>query len=60
MKDIKTVIIQGGYYTVVAIQFDLFESKIIDEKHFATLEEAEQYKRETDNNNVSCIIGYME
>lgn len=60
MKDIKTVTIHGGYYTVVAIQFDLFESQIIDEKHFATLEEAEQYKRKTDINNVSCIIGYME
>lgn len=45
MKDIKTVTIQGGYYTVVAIQFDLFGSKIIDEKHFATLEEAETYKK---------------
>ena len=33
--------ITGGFYTAVVVKFELFESSIIDERYFATREEAE-------------------
>ena len=36
----ESVIVSGGFYTVVTVQIDVFESRIIDERHFATEEEA--------------------
>lgn len=43
-KEVLTV--KGGFYTVVTIQIDLFESVIIDERHFRTEEEAKAYQKE--------------
>lgn len=37
--------ITGGFYTAVVVKFELFESSIIDERYFATREEAEAFQR---------------
>ena len=54
--------ITGGFYTAVVIKFELFESSIIDERYFATREEAEAFqkviieKRFNDLENIACVI----
>lgn len=47
---------------MVVIQLDIFESQIIDERHFGTKEEAEQFQIHTildSNKNVRCIMSYI-
>lgn len=54
--------ITGGFYTAVVIKFELFESSIIDERYFATREEAEAFqrviieKRFNDLENIACVV----
>ena len=54
--------ITGGFYTAVVIRFELFESSIIDERYFATREEAEAFqrviieKRFNDLENIACVV----
>ena len=58
----ESIIVSGGFYTVVTVQIDVFESRIIDEKHFATKEEAERYQRKTlldGGENVYCFVKYV-
>lgn len=64
MKQNKTesVIVSGGFYTVVTVQIDVFESRIIDEKHFATEEEAKEYQAKTimsSENNIYCFVSLV-
>ena len=47
------------FYKVIAVNIDVFESRIIDERHFATREEAEVYKESIENDNTAVIIGRM-
>ena len=61
-NNIHAVEVKGGFYTVVVIQLDIFESSIIDERHFGTKEEAEQFQIHTILNcdkNVRCIMSYV-
>lgn len=54
--------ITGGFYTAVVVKFELFESSIIDERYFATREEAEEFKRSimvkryNDLENIACVV----
>ena len=56
----ESVIVSGGFYTVVTVEIDIFESRIIDERHFGTEEEAKAYQMQTilnsDNKNIHCFI----
>lgn len=56
----ESVIVSGGFYTVVTVEIDIFESRIINEKHFGTEEEAKAYQMQTivnsDNKNIHCFI----
>lgn len=57
-----TVTISGGFYTVITVQIDFFESRIIDEKHFATEEEARAYQTKTiisSENNIYCFVSLV-
>lgn len=57
-----TVTISGGFYTVITVQIDVFESRIIDERHFATEEEAKEHQRKTifnSENNIYCFVSYI-
>ena len=61
-NNIEAVEVKGGFYTVIVIQLDIFESQIIDERHFGTKEEAEQFQIRTildSNKNVRCIMSYV-
>lgn len=53
-----TVTVKGGFYTAVVVQLDIFESRIIDERHFATKEEAEEFQIQTiqNNDNIYCFV----
>lgn len=59
----ETVVIQGGFYTVITIHIDLLESRIIDERHFGTEEEAKAFQMRTiiDNQNkdIHCFIYHL-
>lgn len=54
--------ITGVFYTAVVVKFELFESRIIDERYFATREEAEAFqrviieKRFNDLENIACVV----
>lgn len=43
------------FFTCVVIRIDVFESTIVDEKHFSSLEEAAEYKRTLETGLV-CVI----
>ena len=64
-KNIKAIEITGGFYTVVVIRFDLMGSEIIDEKHFGSKSDAEQFRALInrndlyDGNNVGCIVSLV-
>lgn len=61
-NNIQAVEVKGGFYTVVVIQLGIFESTIIDERHFGTKEEAEQFQIHTilnSDKNVRCIMSYV-
>ena len=58
----ESVIVSGGFYTVVTVEIDVFESRIIDEKHFATEEEAKEYQAKTimsSENNIYCFVSLV-
>ena len=58
----ESIIVSGGFYTVVTVQIDVFESRIIDEKHFATEEEAKEYQAKTimsSENNIYCFVSLV-
>lgn len=39
----------NNFYKVLVLKVDIFESQIIDEKHFGTKTEALKFKRRVDN-----------
>ena len=61
-NNIQAVEVKGGFYTVIVIRLDIFESRIIDERHFRTKEEAEQFQIQTIINsekNIRCIMSFV-
>lgn len=61
-NNIQAVEVKGGFYTVIVIQLDIFESRIIDERHFGTKEEAEQFQIQTiinSDKNIRCIMSFV-
>lgn len=61
-NNIQAVEVKGGFYTVIVVQLDIFESKIIDERHFGTKEEAEQFQIHTildSADNIRCIVSFV-
>lgn len=53
MVEIKA---KKGFFKVVVIEIDVLESKVIDERNFATLEQLESYKATLGNADNICII----
>lgn len=48
------------YYSVIVVQKDAFESKIIDERYFKTRVEAENFAcKYSDNDNLEAFIMCM-
>lgn len=43
------------FYTVIVIKLDIFESEIIDERHFGTENEANQFANKYDNGYKTVI-----
>lgn len=61
-NNIQAVEVKGGFYIVIVVQLDIFESRIIDERHFGTKEEAEQFQIQTIINskkNIRCIMSFV-
>lgn len=44
------------FYKVVALSIDVFESTIIDERHFGTRSEAEAYANSFSGSTVAIIV----
>lgn len=44
-----------SFFTCVVLRIDAFESVIVDEKHFSSLEEAAEYKKTLETGLV-CVI----
>lgn len=48
------------FYKAIVIQPDIFGSVIVDERHFKTAEQAEQFKREvTADTDLLCMVCQM-
>lgn len=61
-NNIQAVEVKGGFYIVIVVQLNIFESRIIDERHFGTKEEAEQFQIQTIINskkNIRCIMSFV-
>lgn len=49
------------FYKAIVIQPDIFGSVIVDERHFKTIEQAEQFKKEvTADTGLLCIMCQMQ
>ncbi len=55
------IIEYATFFKVLVIRPDTFRSIIVDERHFATLQEAEQFKQDIlhKHDNVTCVICQM-
>lgn len=53
-----TVVVNGEFYTVIVIKPDVFESEIVDERHFGTYEEANWFILNTalNHNDLICVM----
>lgn len=49
----------GGFYKAIVVEPDVFESKITDEKHFKTKQEAMQFQSEQSNEGRFCFVVHM-
>lgn len=47
------------YYTVIVVKVDVFESQIINEKHFGSYAEAEQFAKNVPE-GVTCMIAELK
>ena len=47
------------FYKVLVVSLGLMESQIIDERHFATREEAETYKNSIESDDIAVMIVRM-
>ena len=60
MKQIKeaAVVLNSGFFTVIVVKPDIFESQIVDERHFGTYEEAQLFKLRMalDYNDRVCVV----
>ncbi len=52
------VVLNGGFFTVIVVKPDVFESQIVDERHFGTYEEAQLFKLRMalDYNDRVCVV----
>ena len=52
------VVLNGGFFTVIVVKPNVFESEIVDERHFGTYEEAEWFKLRMalDYNDRVCVV----
>lgn len=52
------VVLNGGFYTVIVIKPDVFESQVVDERHFGTYEEAEWFKLQIalNHKDLICVV----
>lgn len=52
------VVLNGGFFTVIVVKPDIFESQIVDERHFGTYEEAQLFKLRMalDYNDRVCVV----
>ncbi len=52
------VVLDGGFYTVIVIKPDVFESEIVDERHFGTYEETELFKLNMalNHRDLVCVV----
>ncbi len=52
------VVLNGGFFTVIVVKPDMFESQIVDERHFGTYEEAEWFKLQIalNHKDLICVV----
>ncbi len=52
------VVLNGGFFTVIVVKPDMFESQIVDERHFGTYEEAEWFKLNMalNHRDLICVV----
>ncbi len=55
------IIEYATFFKVLVIRPDIFGSEIVDEQHFSTQQQAEQFKQDTLHkyNDVICVICQM-
>lgn len=56
--DNVVILPEAQYFKAILIKVDTFESEIIDERHFKTLPEAEQYINEYKTKTIGIIVKY--
>lgn len=58
IRQTEVVALNGGFFTVIVIKPDVFESQIVDERHFGTYEDAEWFKihMAINHRDLICII----
>lgn len=52
------VVLNGGFFTVIVVKPDIFESQIVDERHFGTYEEAKLFKLNMalNHRDLICVV----
>lgn len=52
------VVSNSGFFTVIVVKPDVFESEIVDERHFGTYEEAEWFKLNMalNHRDLICVV----
>lgn len=52
------VVLNGGFYTVIVVKPDIFESQIVDERHFGTYEEVEWFRLNMalNHRDLICVV----
>ena len=54
----EAVVLNGVFYTVIVIKPDVFESQIVDERHFSTYEEVEWFRLNMalNHRDLICVV----
>lgn len=52
------IVLNGGFFTVIVVKPDIFESQIVDERHFGTYEEVELFKLNMalNHRDLICVV----
>lgn len=59
-KEVKQMLLNFNcFYKVIVIKVGLFSSRIVDERHFLTLESAKSYASTVTNDNSVVIVATM-
>lgn len=59
-KEVKQMLLNfNRFYKVIVIEVGLFGSRIVDERHFSTLESAESYANTVTADNSIVIVATM-